>query len=46
MWDFYLHLFCQCKLAQWLGFKPMCDYPKLISNQPRYDHFDTAAFYF
>lgn len=31
-------------MARRVGFEPTWDYPKLISNQPRYDHFDTAAY--
>ncbi len=31
-------------VARRVGFEPTWDYPKLISNQPRYDRFDTAAY--
>ena len=33
-------------LAQTVGFEPTCRFTdKLISSQPRYDHFDTSAYF-
>ena len=32
-------------MAQTVGFEPTCRFTdKLISSQPRYDHFDTSAY--
>ena len=36
---------CGFPLAQTVGFEPTCRFTdKLISSQPRYDHFDTSAY--